>query len=72
MLGQRIGYIRVSTLDQNPDRQLEGLQVSKVFIDKASGKDTQRPQLEALLSYVRERRQHLGSMQPQAALLGRC
>ncbi|MBW8454604.1 MAG: recombinase family protein [Pseudomonas sp.] len=54
MHGQRIGYIRVSTLDQNPDRQLEGIQVSKVFIDKASGKDTQRPQLEALLSYVRE------------------
>lgn len=54
MHGQRIGYIRVSTLDQNPDRQLEGVQVSKVFIDKASGKDTQRPQLEALLSYVRE------------------
>lgn len=40
MHGQRIGYIRVSTLDQNPDRQLEGVQVSKVFIDKASGKDT--------------------------------
>jgi len=54
MHGQRIGYIRVSALDQNPDRQLEGIQVSKVFIDKASGKDTQRPQLEALLSYVRE------------------
>ncbi|HBO0904574.1 recombinase family protein [Pseudomonas aeruginosa] len=54
MHGQRIGYIRVSTLDQNPDRQLEGVQVSKVFIDKASGKDTQRPELEALLSYVRE------------------
>jgi DNA invertase Pin-like site-specific DNA recombinase len=54
MHGQRIGYIRVSTLDQNPDRQLEGVQVSKVFIDKASGKDTQRPQLEALLSYVRD------------------
>lgn len=54
MHGQRIGYIRVSTLDQNPDRQLEGVQLSKVFIDKASGKDTQRPQLEALLSYVRE------------------
>lgn len=54
MHGQRIGYIRVSTLDQNPDRQLECVQVSKVFIDKASGKDTQRPQLEALLSYVRE------------------
>lgn len=54
MQGQRIGYIRVSTLDQNPDRQLEGVQVTKMFIDKASGKDTQRPQLEALLSYVRE------------------
>lgn len=54
MHGQRIGYIRVSTLDQNPDRQLEGVQVSKVFIDKASGKNTQRPQLEALLSYVRD------------------
>lgn len=54
MHGQRIGYIQVSTLDQNPDRQLEGVQVSKLFIDKASGKDTQRPQLDALLSYVRE------------------
>ena len=54
MHGQRIGYIRVSTLDQNPDRQLEGAQVSKAFIDKASGKDTQRPQLDALLSYVRD------------------
>ncbi|MBV2133271.1 recombinase family protein [Pseudomonas sp. MAP12] len=54
MLGQRIGYIRVSTLDQNPDRQLEGAQVSKVFADKASGKDTLRPQLDALLGYVRD------------------
>ncbi|WP_162961905.1 recombinase family protein, partial [Pseudomonas aeruginosa] len=32
----------------------EGVQVSRVFIDKASGKDAQRPQLDALLSYVRE------------------
>ena len=54
MHGQRIGYIRVSTLDQNPDRQLEGAQVNKVFSDKASGKDTQRPQLDALLGYIRE------------------
>jgi len=54
MHGQQIGYIRVSTLDQNPDRQLEGVQLSKVFTDKASGKDTQRPQLDALLGYVRE------------------
>ncbi len=54
MQGQRVGYIRVSTLDQNPGRQLDDVQVDKVFIDEASGKDTQRPQLEALLSYVRE------------------
>jgi DNA invertase Pin-like site-specific DNA recombinase len=54
MHGQRIGYIRVSTLDQNPDRQLEGAQLSKVFTDNASGKDTQRPQLDALLGYIRE------------------
>ena len=54
MHGQRIGYIRVSTLDQNPDRQLEGAQVSKVFTDKASGKDMQRPQLDALLGYIRD------------------
>ncbi|MCV9186374.1 recombinase family protein, partial [Escherichia coli] len=41
--GHRIGYVRVSSFDQNPERQLEQTQVSKVFTDKASGKDTQRP-----------------------------
>ena len=46
MQGQRIGYIRVSSFDQNPDRQLEQIEVGKVFTDKASGKDTQRPELE--------------------------
>ena len=54
MLGHRIGYIRVSTFDQNPERQLENIPTDKVFIDKASGKDIQRPQLDALLSFVRE------------------
>jgi DNA invertase Pin-like site-specific DNA recombinase len=53
MLGQRIGYIRVSTLDQHVERQLEGIEVAKTFIDKASGKDTKRPQLEILMSFVR-------------------
>ena len=52
--GQRIGYVRVSSIDQNADRQLEHLHVDKLFTDKASGKDTHRPQLQALLSYVRE------------------
>ncbi|MYL85335.1 recombinase family protein, partial [Desulfovibrio aerotolerans] len=40
--------------DQNPERQLEHVQVDKVFTDKASGKDTRRPQLDALLAFVRE------------------
>lgn len=54
MHGQRIGYIRVSSFDQNPERQLDQVQVDKQFIDKASGKDTQRPQLDAMLSFARE------------------
>ena len=52
--GQRIGYIRVSSFDQNTQRQLEHLDVDRVFTDHASGKDTQRPQLQAMLEYVRE------------------
>lgn len=54
MHGKRIGYIRVSSFDQNPQRQLEDIQLDKVFTDKASGKDTSRPQLDNLLSYARE------------------
>jgi DNA invertase Pin-like site-specific DNA recombinase len=52
--GKTIGYIRVSSFEQNPERQLEGLILDKTFTDKASGKDTHRPQLEALLEYARE------------------
>ncbi len=52
--GQRVAYTRVSTLDQNTARQLDGIVVDKTFTDKASGKDTQRPQLAAMLSFVRE------------------
>jgi hypothetical protein len=48
-------YLRVSSLDQNEVRQLEGLALNKTFSDKASGKDVKRPQLEAMLSFVRER-----------------
>ena len=54
MVGQRIGYVRVSSVEQNTDRQLEGLELARVFTDKASGKDTQRPELEQLLKFVRE------------------
>jgi DNA invertase Pin-like site-specific DNA recombinase len=53
MHGQRIGYIRVSTLDQHTERQLEGIEVDKTFLDKASGKDITRPQLDQLMSFVR-------------------
>jgi DNA invertase Pin-like site-specific DNA recombinase len=52
--GQRVGYVRVSTLDQNTERQLDGVDLDKVFTDRASGKDTKRPQLAAALEYVRE------------------
>lgn len=54
MTGKRIGYIRVSTTDQNPDRQLEGMQLDKKFIDFASAKTTDRPQLKLMLDFVRE------------------
>ena len=46
----RIGYIRVSTAEQNTDRQLDGLQLTVTFIDKASGKNADRPQLQAMLA----------------------
>ncbi|MGL4547605.1 recombinase family protein, partial [Eubacterium aggregans] len=54
---ERIGYIRVSTEEQNEARQeviMEQLDASKVFIEKLSGKDTNRPQLKAMLDYVRK------------------
>jgi DNA invertase Pin-like site-specific DNA recombinase len=51
--GQRVAYMRVSSIDQKTDRQLEGETFDETFIDKASGKDTKRPQLEAALKHVR-------------------
>lgn len=54
MNGQRIGYIRVSTLDQSSERQLENIAVDRIFSERASGKDTHRPQLKALMEFVRE------------------
>lgn len=51
---QTVGYVRVSTLDQNTERQLDGMELDRIFTDKASGKDTRRPQLRAALVYVRD------------------
>ncbi len=53
----KIGYVRVSTIDQNEERQiraLEKLEVKKIFIEKVSGKDRNRPQLNEMLNFVRE------------------
>lgn len=54
--GQLVGYIRVSASDQNTDRQEEQLKefhLHRVFTDKASGKDTERPELKAALAHLR-------------------
>jgi DNA invertase Pin-like site-specific DNA recombinase len=52
--GKRVGYARVSSLDQNVGRQLEGVELDKTFTDRASGKDVKRPQLQAALDYLRD------------------
>ena len=54
MAGQRIGYVRVSTLEQNTSRQLDGIVVERCFTDRASGKDTRRPEHKAMTRFVRE------------------
>lgn len=50
---QRIGYIRVSSDDQNPDRQLDGQHLDRIFTDKISGKSIDRPALSECLKYIR-------------------
>ena len=52
--GKKIGYVRVSTADQNTDRQLDGMDLDKIFTEKVSGKNRERPELSLLLDYVRE------------------
>lgn len=55
MSGQRVGYVRVSTLDQNTVRQLDGISVDKTYTERASGKDQKnRPELETLIGFVRD------------------
>ena len=52
--GLHVGFVRVSAVDQNELRQLDGIDLDKTFPDKASGKDINRPQVELLLSFIRE------------------
>lgn len=54
MNGQLVGYVRVSTAEQNIDRQLDGVELDKVFTDHASGRDTNRPQFQAMRAHLRE------------------
>lgn len=54
MAGQDIGYIRVSSVDQNEQRQLVDVKLDKIFIDKTSGKDTNRPSLTEMINYARD------------------
>ncbi len=53
----KVGYVRVSTQEQNTARQevlMEQLGVEKIFIDKASGKNTDRPEFKKMMDFVRE------------------
>lgn len=53
----RIAYVRVSTIEQNEQRQIEALEkykIEKWFIEKVSGKNTDRPKLKAMIDFARE------------------
>ena len=55
--GKNVAYVRVSTAEQNESRQREALQaydIDRWFVEKASGKDIKRPELQAMLDYIRE------------------
>lgn len=52
--GRKVGYVRVSTLDQLAGRQLQGIKLDQTFLDKASCKSMKRPQLDAMLAFVRQ------------------
>ena len=54
MKGQNVGYIRVSSIDQNTARQLDGIPLDTTFEDHCSGKDTNRPQLKACMRHLRK------------------
>ena len=55
--GKNVAYVRVSTIEQNEGRQKEALQnykIDKWFVEKISGKNTDRPKLQEMLEYIRE------------------
>ena len=52
--GLRVGYVRVSSVDQKTTRQLDGVSVDRLFSDQVSGRTIERPQLREMLLFVRE------------------
>lgn len=54
MSGKQVGYIRVSSGDQNTARQLDGIALDKIFTDTITGSVKERPQLDACLNYLRD------------------
>lgn len=54
IMTKQLGYIRVSSVDQNSSRQLDGIHLDKVFTDKMTGSARDRPQLDALIDYARD------------------
>mgnify|MGYP001236811585 FL=1 len=53
-MGKNVGYVRVSTAGQNVERQLDGVELDKVFTDRCSGGSVERPALQEMLEWVRE------------------
>ena len=53
-MSKQLGYKRVSSIDQNEDRQLDGILLDKIYIDKMTGSVRERPQLDALIDYARD------------------
>ena len=54
-VGQRVGYKRISSVGQNSERQLEGLELDRVFEEAVSGKNAaDRPQFQEMLAYLRD------------------
>lgn len=51
--GQSVGYVRVSSADQNTDRQLDGIELDRVFVEKITGSAQDRPELLRMMEYVR-------------------
>lgn len=53
-VGQKVGYLRVSSITQSTERQLDSVTLDRIFEERASGKDQDRPVLQEMLRFLRE------------------